>query len=328
MMRSLEREARKLYRMTDKIEDVNWSSQYLSNIDMARSMLPDIYNFTENAIKTVTYDENSLGAVIGLSGGIDSCVCSSVVAETMQNAVESGHIRDTNLGLINFRGRSKEDTNYSRLFIEYIRSKYPRLKIQYIEQDIIPLLNHINEITDYLLNLTHRKKIYPGELATRLMDLLVLEYADKTGHCAIDSTNKTEVVLGEIVIGAGGEAAILSDFYKTQVYDLAEALAIPDPFIQRRPINSTFATDKVSSYFAEIPTDFTPGDVYRVLDLALFLAYDKKYSSEALSHELGHSEKFTQKLWQRIHSQDHRRVIPSFNFHELPSYYNSNILIQ
>src|SRR3989338_6526732 len=170
------------------------------------------------------------------------------------------------------------------------------------------------------LNIDTRKKKYPGELATRVIDCMALEYADKTGHCVIDSTNKSEIILVEIVIGAGGEVALLANLFKSQVYDIAEALDIPESIIRRKPINSTFGTDKIAGYFGEIPSDFSPRDIYRVLDLALLLLYDKKYSPERLAQELGHSKTFTQKLSRRIENQNHRRAIPCFSIYEMDEF--------
>ena len=103
----------------------------------------------------------------------------------------------------------------------------------------------VHEFTDDMVYATEGNKIYPGELATRLIDLTTLEYADKTGHCGVDSTNGSEIVLGEIVLGAGLEFSPISDLYKSQVFDLGELLETPQYILDRNPINSTFGTDKI-----------------------------------------------------------------------------------
>lgn len=154
--------------------------------------------------------------------------------------------------------------------------------------------------------------IYPGELATRLIDLVTLEYADKTGHCGVDSTNGSEIVLGEIVLGAGLEYSPISDLYKSQVFDLGEALESPQYVLDRNPINSTFGTDKIKSYFGEIPEGLTAREVYAVLDPVLFHIFDKKMKPQGIAKKLDHSQEFVERVYQRVRNQDHRRKHPYF----------------
>ena len=184
------------------------------------------------------------------------------------------------------------------------------------EKDLTSVLKGIDSLTDEMVYSLGKEKIYSGELATRLINLITLEVADKSGHCAIDSTNGTEIVLGEFVIGAGCECLPLVDFYKSQVYDIAEIIEIPDFVITRDPINSTFGNNKVKSYFGEIPDGYTARDIYNVLDPILYSLYDKKLEPIAVSKMFGHSLKFVEKVYQRIKNQEHRRKKPWFTVND------------
>lgn len=307
-----EQQIKDLYRFADRKEEVNWEAKYKPNPDFIKKLLPYIYNYTAESIKRVTFNKDSLKAVIGLSGGLDSSAATLIVAESMRRTRKAGRVNDNSLVLVTFRGMSEEDLVQARLFAQYIKSEYEDLPISYLEEDLTELLTHINALTDKMVSETGRKKIYSGELATRLISSCVLEYGDKTGHCAIDTTNGTEILLGEFVIGAGADYAPISDFYKSQVYDMAEALGVPDFILDRPPINSTFGNDKVASYFGETPAGLKPKDAYAVLDPVISLIHDKGLGPRKISEHLGHSLKFTENVYKRVKNQGHRMHIPYF----------------
>lgn len=99
---------------------------------------------------------------------------------------------------------------------------------------------------------------------------------------------------------------------QSQVFDLGERLEIPRYVIDRNPINSTFGTDKIKSYFGEIPEGITARDVYAVLDPILFHIFDKKMRPRRIAKKIGHSQKFVERVYQRVRNQDHRRKHPYF----------------
>ncbi|NOZ81620.1 MAG: hypothetical protein GXO63_00510, partial [Candidatus Micrarchaeota archaeon] len=207
---------------------------------------------------------------------------------------------------------SDEDYYFGRKFAKEIEKEFHDISIRTYEKDFTSVLKGIDSLTDEIVYSLGEEKIYSGELATRLIDLITLEVADKSGHCAIDSTNGTEIVLGEFVIGGGCECLPLVDFYKSQVYDIAEIIGVPEFVIARDPINSTFGSNKIKNYFGEITDNYTSRDVYNVLDPVLYSLYDKKLDPIVVSKMFGHSLKFVKKVYRRIKNQEHRRKIPWF----------------
>lgn len=302
----------RMYRFAEKANEVNWDSRYKPNSEFMRYMVPHMLDYSEESIKKVTFKERDLRAVIGLSGGLDSCISAWLVANAMLRGIKRRSSDNGRLVLMTFNGMSQEDLEYGRRFAEDLERKFENIEIEYAERDIRPLMNSIHGFTDDMVQTTRGTKIYPGELATRLIDLVTLEYADKTGHCGIDSTNGSEIVLGEIVLGAGLEYSPISDLYKSQVFDLGEALESPQYVLDRNPINSTFGTDKIKSYFGEIPEGLTARDVYAVLDPVLFHIFDKKMKPRGIAKKLGHSQGFVERVYQRVRNQDHRRKHPYF----------------
>lgn len=306
----------RLYRFAENIEEVNWDARYKSNDKFLEFVIPYLIDYTEKSIKKVTFEENNLRAVVGLSGGLDSCVSALLTANAMTSGINRRTSKSGRLVLFNFNGMSSEDFIYGKRFGDFLKKKFKDIEIVSSEKDLRPLIKNVHNLTDSMIRKTNSIKIYPGEVTSRIMNALTLEYADKTSHCCIDSTNGSEIILGEIVLGSGFEYSPLADFYKSQVFDIAELLDMPKYIIDRNPINSTFGIDKIHSYFEEIPKDFNARDVYAVLDPVLFYIFDKKMKPLGISKKLDHSKKFVEKVYQRVKNQDHRRKTPYFTLND------------
>ncbi len=313
-----------LYNFSNSRDQVNWSARHRPNLPFLTQLLPHLYDFLDYNIRRISYDPSSLRATIGISGGLDSSVVTYLTAETMRRAQQLGTSRDTNLMLLTFKGMSEEDYLSSLRFAEDVKTAFPDIPITHHTRDLTEHLRHFDQFTDQILQDCQRPKIYSGELASRLYTSILLECADKSGHAALDCTNGTEYILGEIVIGGGAECAPLVDFYKSQVYDLAEILGLPDYIINRPPINSAWGHNKVATYFQEIPPGLTPRDVFSVLDPILYLLFERRLSPQSASASLGHSFEVTNSIAQRLASQTHRRDIPFFTVHDRYKKYPRN----
>lgn len=302
----------RMYRFAEKASEVNWNARYQPDNKFMDFMMPYMLDYAEESIKKVTFEKRDLRAVVGLSGGLDSCVSAWFVANAMFRGINRGSSENSRLVLMTFNGMSQEDLEYGRRFGVDLKERFREIDVRYVERDIRSLIDSIHSFTDDMVQNTNGRKVYPGELATRLIDLLTLEYADKTSHCGIESTNGSEIVLGEIVLGAGLEYSPISDLYKSQVFDIGESLGMPRYIIERNPVNSTFGTDKIKSYFGEIPEGLNARDVYAVLDPVLFHIFDKKMKPREIAQKLGHSLEFVENVYRRVKNQDHRRKHPYF----------------
>ncbi len=171
-------------------------------------------------IKEKVTEAGAKGAVVGLSGGIDS----SVTAVLCKKA-----FGDNVLGVILPCYSSNEDVkdaeNVARLF-----------NIDYIQRDLAPVFDRYLEI------LSGQKKVESTDLAVanikpRLRMISLYYYAAKNNYLVIGTDNWSELTTGYFTkYGDGGvDIAPLGRLVKTEVRELAEHLGIPRIIIDKKP---------------------------------------------------------------------------------------------
>jgi len=109
-------------------------------------------------------------------------------------------------------------------------------------------------------------------------------YAEKNNYLVIGTTNKSEYAQGFYVkYGDGGvDLELIAHLYKTQVYQLAKYLGVPEEIIKRIPSPDTFsAVVSDQEFFFCLP--------YELLDLLLY-AQEKNISLTKVSQVLNLSE--------------------------------------
>ena len=304
-----------LYRFA-KAEEVNWEARRRVDSDRLRDhILPAILDFSEKAVKRVTYQKGrnqDMRAIVGLSGGLDSVVASYIVAESMHQGLEMGRVKDTSLAIVNFEGL--EDSPVQNV-IENLEERYGDINIRYFKENIGNVLKELRRNTEGLAGQIEKGSLkgYNGELITRAICSVLNEASVRTNHATIDTTNGTEFILGEFSVGLGYDIVLLSDLYKSSVYALGEILDIPGSMLNLKPRNSAFSnTTKPQLYFEGLPKEITPRQMYEVLDVVLYWLYGQRKTPEEVSERLGHSLDFIKNVQKRIKDQEPRQKPPVF----------------
>lgn len=234
-------------------------------------------------IKTVLKKQGFENAVIGLSGGIDSAVCLSL----LEKSVAPRNIFIAHL----------------YYFKSQIKSLFPLLEKTGVPQKNICNISIKNTVDTIkaTLGLTENSKDYHvrlGNIMARVRMIALYDLAKKNNALVCGTENKSEFYLGYFT-RFGDEA---SDFepirhlYKTQVYQLAEYLNIPKKIIDLPPTAGLWAgqTDE---------TDF--GFSYEEADIVLNLYFDKKKPlSEIISKGFPNAKKIID--WTSKNSFKHR----------------------
>jgi len=180
---------------------------------------------TENTIKsfirTRIEESGATGAIIGLSGGIDS----SVTAYLATGAI----CRENVLGiLLPVQDLTpKEDLNDA---IDVAN----RLGIAHKTIEIGDLVHAFSgTIPDYDLN----SVAVNGNLTARIRMCVLYYYANLMNRLVVGTSNRTELLLGYATKygDAGVDVEPIGDLYKTEVFELAGFLGIPKHVIEKPP---------------------------------------------------------------------------------------------
>lgn len=129
-----------------------------------------------------------------------------------------------------------------------------------------------------------------------------LEYyhADRLNFAVAGTPNRLEYDQGFFVKNGDGAADLkpIAHLYKTQVYQLAEALGVPEGIRQRPPTTDTWSLPQTQDeYYFSLP--------YREMDLSLY-ALDRGKSITDTAAVVGLSEAEVEAVWKSIEAK--RRV--------------------
>ncbi len=175
-----------------------------------------LIDWLRNKVKTA----RAKGAVIGLSGGIDSAVTSVLCKKAFGDEV---------LGVIMPCYSNKEDGEDARLVAE-------TFDIDYITRDLAPVFD------EYLMVFEgksgrNEKDLALANIKPRLRMITLYYYAAKKNYLVIGTDNWSELKVGYFTkYGDGGiDLAPLGRLVKTEVRELAGYLGIPEKVINKSP---------------------------------------------------------------------------------------------
>ena len=125
------------------------------------------------------------------------------------------------------------------------------------------------------LDISDTDSIRKGNIMARARMIALFDFAKKLDALVCGTENKSEYHLGYFT-RFGDEASDiepLRNLYKTQVYELAKYLKIPQPVIEKEP----------SANLWENQTDESElGFSYKEADTVLYLYFDKKMKAEEI----------------------------------------------
>ena len=155
------------------------------------------------------------GAVVGLSGGLDS----SVTAVLAKRAL-GGNI----LGLVMPCESNGDDKKKALMIAEKFRIKTEEIDISDVFDKLRKLLPESDEKT-------------LGNVKARLRMTVLYNYANNNKCIVLGTSNKSELMVGYFTKHGDSAADIepIGDLYKTQVVELAKHLEIPEEIIEAKP---------------------------------------------------------------------------------------------
>jgi NAD+ synthase len=245
------------------------------NTDVAHTILT---GFIKSEITRVGFTR----AVVGLSGGIDSALSFVLAVETL-GAENVLAVR------MPYRASSPDSLEHAQLLIDQF--KVPSETI-----DITPMVEPLFECDPGM------SKIRKGNIMARERMIVLYDQSEVFKGLIVGTSNKTEILLGYSTQWGDAACAMnpIGDLYKTQVWQLSQALEIPQPIIDKAP-----SADLWEGQTDEDELGFT----YAEVDKLLYLLVDQRYSPQECV-DAGFDEKFVAVVVKRIRRNQFKRMQP------------------
>ena len=227
------------------------------------------------------------GAVVGISGGIDSALAAALTVKALgKDKVLGIHMPEPGL-------TSSEDSKDSKALADWLGIEFRTIDISGIISAFIVAVPQ-SESAD---------KLCRGNLKARVRMSLLYFHANRMNRMVIGTGNKTEILLGYFTkYGDGGvDLEPIGGLYKTEVWELSRRLGIPDPLITKKPSAGlwTGQTDEAELGISYVKVD----KVLRMLE--------QNEDPETILSTLGVSVEQLNSVIKRIERNEHKRKAPS-----------------
>lgn len=232
------------------------------------------------------------GAIVGISGGIDSSVCLALAVKALgpkkvigimlpekDSSNESKSLalklaeqfgietmeEDITPALEGFGCYRRRDESVARVFPEYNPSDY-KMKIVTKKMDgnqnLPPVFSLIiidksgNSKNKLLPVKEYLQIVASSNFKQRCRMAMLYHHAERLHYAVIGTPNKHEVEQGFFVKygDSGADIMPIAHLYKTQVYQLAEYLGVPQEIIDRPPTTDTYSAEQTQEeFFYQLP---------------------------------------------------------------------------
>jgi NAD+ synthase len=270
------------------------------------------------------------GAVVGVSGGIDSSVASAlcvralgaerVVAllmpesESSDDTLELSRVLTSHLGvteileditpILDATGcYRRRDEAIKEVVPEFDAGWKAKLVLPSVLDGGLPVFSVVVESPagerrkERLSASAYRAVVAATNFKQRSRKMLEYYHADRLDYAVIGTPNRLEYDQGFFVKGGDGAADVkpLAHLYKTQVYALAEYLGIPDEIRSRPPTTDTYSLPQSQEeFYFSVP--------YDVLDLCMY-ALNHEIDATRVTEATGLSEEAVGLVYKDIESK-------------------------
>ena len=302
-------------------------SEHVLHIENIDKVCGDIISKLRNDVK---YKLQRRGAVIGISGGIDSSAClaiavkafgpdkvtaimlpeqdssddSKILAEELAATfgVKQTLIENITGALEGFGCYQRRDEAIRRIIKDF-NPDIDKAKIE-IKQDPASTLPPIFSITvikpdgkalSKLLPVREYLQIVAATNFKQRSRMSMLYYHAERSHYAVVGTpNKHEVEQGFFVKYGDGGADVMpiGHLYKTQVYQVAAHLGVPQDILDRTPTTDTYTAEQTQEdFFYQMP--------YREMDL-FWYGWENGYNAEEVGLVMGRSKEDVLNIYKNM----------------------------
>lgn len=292
-----------------------------------KEIVSAVDSITRKMREDVFQNLKRLGGVVGTSGGIDSSVClalsamafgpEKVLAITMpekDSNPESEQLareltskfgvkvirEEITQALKGFGCYERRDEAVRNVFPEYDPDTY-KMKIGIKQSGLSNNLPPVFSLTIIDRNGSQKDRILPvkdymkivaaSNFKQRSRMATLYFHAEARHYAVIGTPNKHELEQGFFVKYGDGGADLLPivNLYKTQVYQLAKYLGIPESIIARTPTTDTYSAEQTQEeFFFQMP--------YGLMD-RFWYGYENGYSADEVAKVMGEPSARVQALF-------------------------------
>ncbi len=194
---------------------VNFSIIHLLKEDCMSKRFELVKHYLVNFLKEETFKTGLNGAVLGLSGGIDSAVVAVLGKEAFGD------------NLLCVMMPSKYSSQSSLDDAEELSEKF-NLRIE--REDITSLLEAYK-------NNDNSNNLRIGNFSARMRMSILFDISAREGSLVLGTSNKSELLLGYGTLFGDLASAInpIGDIYKSEIFEFARFLGVPDSIINKPP---------------------------------------------------------------------------------------------
>lgn len=245
------------------------------NTDLVTKVLTD---FIRDETQNAGFDR----VILGLSGGIDSTVAAYLAVKA--------------LGPTNVLGVLMPYTTSSAASIVDAELAARELGIRTERIDITPMVDA------YLAAVNDISKLRIGNIMARQRMIILYDLSAREQGLVLGTSNKTELFLGYGTLFGDLACALnpLGDLYKTQVWQLAGALGVPQQIINKPPSADLWEGQSDEDDF---------GFTYKTADHLLYYMIDERRSVTELK-AMGFDEDLVAKIRRMIMKSQFKRRLP------------------
>ncbi len=285
----------------------------------------------QNEIKNHIYNTlRRRGGVVGISGGIDSSVSMALAARALgpdkvlgvllpekDSSGESARLahlladkfgvktitEDITGALEGFGCYRRRDEAVSRVFPEYNPKTY-KMKIGVRQSGLSTGLPPVFNLTIVKPDGKEESKILPAaeymqivaasNFKQRSRMSMLYYHAERLHYAVVGTPNKHEVEQGFFVKHGDGGADLMpiGQLYKSQVYEVAAHLGVPQEIIDRTPTTDTYTAEQTQEeFFYQLP--------FRQMDI-LWYAFENKIPAGEVAPEMGMTEDAVKKIFENF----------------------------
>ncbi len=168
-------------------------------------------------LKDETRQAGFTRGVLGLSGGVDSAVCAALAAKALGPENVLGVVMP-------YRTSNPESASDARLVAQHTG----------IQTEVVDITAMVEP---YLQMIGDAGKVRAGNVMARERMIILYDLSQRDHALVFGTSNKTELLLGYGTLFGDMACAInpLGDLYKSQVWQLARALGLPEHIVAKKP---------------------------------------------------------------------------------------------